>query len=496
MLLNERILTFGDFLNESKANNLPVKILILSGTVKPSKTSKQFMSVCKDKGIECYVMDVNNVKTKKIFSGHLITNIVTGEEVEINPNSTAIIPRRGVINNSHTISVMKELEDSSYFCVNTVDSILNCENKFNTCQILEDYDLPVPKYALIPDEKSIDSALQAVGGKFPVVMKLLSGSQGIGVSIVDSYTSLKSVYQTIKKLNKESEILIQEKIDSDFDLRIQVIIKKLNALEPEDDNFILLGAMRRNAVKDDFRTNYSLGGTVEKYEITEELKDLAFKAATAVGCHWCGVDIMIDKNTGKPYILEVNASPGTEGISKAIGAPIVDMVIDYVGKKSNWTFTNLEVGYLETIKIPGIGKLVAKLDTGNGARSCSIHADNIEKIEGNKIKWKLGEKEFVSDLVGFSEAEVGSEVDKRPIINLDIEFNGVRVKNVRVSPVDRKEKSTPFLINRTFMKRMGLIVNPYKAFVVTKEPKKGYSPAKSKGNPYGGITFETDDKKK
>jgi ribosomal protein S6--L-glutamate ligase len=495
MLLNERLISFGNFINESESS-FKVKVVVLSGTSKPSKTSKQFASVCKDRGIECYIVDVNNSKVSKLYKGHVIENTVTGKKVQIDPNTTAIIPRRGVINNSHTISFMETLQDSRYFCVNDVDAILACENKFTTSQIMEDNDLPVPKYALISDEKSLEASVEAVGGKFPVVMKLLSGSQGIGVSIVESYSSLKSVYQTIKKLDPDSEILIQEKINSEFDLRVQVLVKKLNALYPEDDNATILGVMRRNAMEGDFRTNYSLGGTVEKYEITDELQDLAFRAATAVGCHWCGVDIMIDEKSGKPYILEVNSSPGTEGISKVIGAPIAEKVIDYVSKRSNWTFSDLEVGYLESIKIPGIGRMVAKLDTGNGAKSCSMHTDEIEKIDGNKIRWKIGDKEFVSDLVGFTEVEVGDEIDKRPVINLDIEFNGVRIKNVKVSPVDRKEKSTPFLINRTFMKRMGLIVNPYKAFVVTKEPKKGYSAARSKGNPYGGITFETDEKKK
>jgi len=494
MLITERILRFGSFLNESSAGS-PVKVVILSGTAKPSKTSKQFVKVCEDRGIECHVINVNNAKIKKVYNGHVIEDITTNQKVSIDPNTTAIIPRRGVINNSHTISVMKALEDARYFCVNTLESIEACENKFVTCQIMEAHDLPVPKFALVPDEKSLDAALEAVGGEFPIVMKLLSGSQGIGVSIVDSYSSLKSVYQTIKKLNPTSEILIQEKIDSDFDLRIQVLVKKLNALEPESDNSVILGVMKRSAVKGDFRTNYSLGGSVSKYEIDDDLAEMAIKAATAVGCHWCGVDIMVDSKTGAPYILEVNASPGTEGISKAIDKPIVEDVIDYVTKKSNWAFSNLEVGYLENIKIPGIGEMIAKFDTGNGSKSCTIHADSIKK-DGEKLIWSLGDKEFTSDVIGYSMAEVGPDIDKRPIIQLDIEFNAVRVKNVKVSPVDRTEKSTPFLVNRAFMRRLGLIVNPHKAFLATKEPKKEYSPGESKGEPHAGILFKESKKYK
>ena len=130
--------------------------------------------------------------------------------------------------------------------------------------------------------------------------------------------------------------MIQEKIDSKSDLRIQVIIKKFDPLNGGKDNCIILGSMKREAVEKDFRTNYSLGGKVSKFDIPEELVDIACKAANAVGCHWCGVDIMIDEKTQKPYILEVNSSPGTEGISKAIGKPIVDDVLDYILDKENW----------------------------------------------------------------------------------------------------------------------------------------------------------------
>jgi hypothetical protein len=319
-------------------------------------------------------------------------------------------------------------------------------------------------------------------------MKLLSGTQGIGVSVVESYASLKSVYQTIRKLDTSNEILIQEMIPSDFDLRIQVIIKKIDPLNPKKNNSFILGTMKRGAVKKDFRTNYSLGGSVSKYKLSKELEEIAISAANAVGCHWCGVDIMIDKNTGKPYILEVNSSPGTEGISKAIGKPIVGDVIEYVTDKSNWTYSIMEIGYLESIDIPKIGQVIAKFDTGNGSKSCTIHADKVEE-KGGKVHWSIGKRKFVNDIIEHSEAEVGTKVHKRPVIELDITFNGVIIPKVKVSPDDRTDKSTPFLANRAFMKSIGLIVNPQKAFVVTEEPKE-YSVKAAKGEPYAGIKFD------
>ena len=98
-----------------------------------------------------------------------------------------------------------------------------------------------------------------------------------------------------------------------------------------------LTGWRRNRVDKDFRTNYSLGGTVEKTEITPEQEELAIASARAVGCNWCGVDIIVEKdNENKPYVLEVNASPGTTGIEKTTNIPVTDMVLDFLLDKKNW----------------------------------------------------------------------------------------------------------------------------------------------------------------
>ncbi len=481
-------LDFSSFINEAKKNG-KVEILILSGTEKPSPTSNSFIEECEKQGIVCNSVNVNNIKLEKVFNGHAVV-VKNGEEEEkimIRPEDTAIIPRRGVVLNTYTRQIMRDLESARYFCVNSLESIEICESKFLTSQVLESDGLPVPKYALITGEENLDQALESVGGNFPVILKLLSGTQGIGVSIVDSYASLKSVYQTIAKLSPENEILIQEKIDSDYDLRIQIIVKKFDPINPTSDNCILLGSMKREAVEKDFRTNYSLGGKVSGIEIDDNIKDIAFRAANSVGCHWCGVDIMIDSKDGKPYILEVNSSPGTEGISQAIGRPIVEDVIEYVSDKDNWSYSKLEIGYLESIGIPTVGKMVAKFDTGNGSTACSIQADNAIEDEGHLL-WNIGDSKFKSKIVGYTNTTVGRDLEKRPIVEIDIMFDDAIVKKVKVSPISRTEKSTPFLANRTFMKHLGVMVNPSKAFVISKPPQ-GYRPSKAKGDIHGGIVF-------
>lgn len=484
-----KTLDFVSFLNESKKDE-KVEILILSANG-DSSTIESFLKESKKKKIVCNSVNVKSIKLEKVFNGHVIRTIEEdgkeGKKILISPENTVIVPRRGVISSTYTKGILRELENSRYFCINTLQSIELCESKYLTSDVLVANNLPVPRYSLISREEDLDEALKKVGGKFPVILKLLEGTQGIGVSIVDSYASLKSVYQTIAKVAPDNEILIQEKIDSDYDIRVQIITKNLDGKNTDKDNFIILGAMKRKAVKKDFRTNYSLGGSVSGIKLTKEIQDIACKSAIAVGCHWCGVDIMVDSKSGKPYILEVNSSPGTEGISQAIGKPIVDEVIDYIENKKDWNYSNLEIGYLESIEIPGIGKMVAKFDTGNGSASCSIQSDDSKEDNGNLI-WKVGNKKFKNKIVGYSNTEVGKNIEKRPIVEIDIALNGLVVKGVKVSPIDRTSKTTPFLANRDLMKNLGVIVNPERTFVISDCPK-GYIPSEARGKNDGGIEF-------
>lgn len=486
----DRIKSLSAFVNEAQevTTKKPYRLVILTAKAKNNDTAKIISDAAKEAGMVTKVVDVN--QTSLISEGDklFLLNKEDKSKFPVDRSDTVILSRRGAIINTYSRNLLHNLEKHNFFCINTLESMEICENKFLTTQALEAAGLPVPKTALAPSVEALDDAVKAVGGKFPVVVKLLSGTQGIGVSIVDSMSSLKSVYQTFKKLSTKSEILIQEKIDSDHDLRIQVLIKKFNPAKPDPDNASIIGVMRRNVIKGDFRTNYSLGGTVEKADITPEIEKIAIESAQVVGCNWCGVDIIIDKNTKKPYVLEVNSSPGTAGMISVNGNSILDSIISYISSRKNWSFPKLEIGFREMIYIPGVGEMVAKFDTGNGSRACSMHADEVE-YKDNKIIWKLNDKTYENDIIDVSTTEVGSKTEERPFTRMNIWFADKEIRNVPVALVDRSEKSTPFLANRNFMEKMGTIVNPDKVFVITKSPM-GYDALKAKGDSHAGIKFE------
>lgn len=481
--------TYEDFLNEAKSTK-KINIVLLSNVSEESYTVPALEKECSSRGIKFTVIDINacTLKEQSDKTGFILED-KHKTKVKIDSEYTAILTRRGVVKNTYTRDLVSRLEDANFFVVNTLDSILACENKFTTYSLFTKKGIATPRTAIIDGEESIDTAVAFIGGGFPLILKMLSGSHGIGVSIIDSIASLKSVLQTLWKVDPAIETLIQEKIESDHDLRIHVLSKKFNSPKPTEEDAVILGQMRRNKIKKDFRTNYSLGGTVDKVEITDEQKDLAIRAARAVGCNWCGVDIIVDKKTKKNYVLEVNSSPGTQGLKKATGIDVVKDVIDFVLNKENWTRSKRTIGYREVISIEGIGDIVAKFDTGNGALSSSLTYDDMKISEDKKsVEWTLGKNKFTNKIIGTSNAEVGTEIQERPVIEIDIIFMGKKYENVRVSLVDRTDKSTKFLANRQFMERLGVSVSPNKTFVLT-EFGGDYSPKEAKGDNHLGIKF-------
>lgn len=467
-----------------KKKEKPLTIVVLTtrlGKKGMAPTTEKISDICKERGIRCIIIDTEKGSIQKTQKGSFLISSNNEKQQEIYLDRTIILTRRSSIKNNAAKGFFQKLEDLGFPCVNSYDSVILCEDKFQTTRKLQLNEIPVPKTSLISNVSGIDDAVEEIGGKYPVVCKFLSGTKGIGVFMIDSRPSLISTLQAIWHLSPETEVLIQEKIEAEYDLRIHVIAESDRIAGRE---YKVIAAMKRGKIEGDFRTNYSLGGSTEHFELTDQLERIAIESAKATGCLWCGVDIIIDQDNN-PFVLEVNASPGTTGIEKTTGIPVTEIIIDFLLNKKNWVKPKKESGFREMISIEEVGTFVAKLDTGNGATSCSLHADNIEEKDGY-VKWSIGGKEYKSEVVGTSRAEIGEKIHKRSVINLNVDFAGRVYKNVKFSLVDRTEKSTPLLLNRQFLSRAGIIVNPSEDFILSDRPE-GYAPRIAKGDPLAGV---------
>ena len=462
-----------------------VTIVILTTKLGSKKaiapTARKLEQLAKKRDLNCIVLDTEKGKIEKTEKGSFLISNQGERQHEIYLDSTVISTRRSSIENNASKIFFKKLEDHGFVCVNSYNSVIMCEDKLQTTRKLEETNIPVPKTALISSEEDIDKSVEEIGGKYPLVCKFLSGTKGIGVFMIDSRPSLVSTLQAIWSLSPQTEILVQEKIEAEYDLRIHVLAEN----EGSSTKYRVIAAMKRLKIEGDFRTNFSLGGKTETIELPKNITKIAINSAKAVGCMWCGVDIIVDKETGDPYVLEVNASPGTDGIEKCTGVNVSEIILEFLLNRKNWIKPKKVTGFRELFTIKGVGSIVGKLDTGNGSTACSLHADEI-KEKDSKVEWTIGDKSYINDIIGYSETEVGSIVHKRAVVELDIEFEGSIYKKVKFSLVDRTMKSTPLLLNRDFLTTPGMVVDPSQDFLLTDKPEE-YTPYHAKGNPDAGI---------
>lgn len=471
-------------------DKMPTVIILTGRLGKNGKapTTDKIAKICISKGAPCMIINTEKGVVERTQSGIVLVGNKNEKLKEISLDNTIVLARRSSINNNAAKTFFKKLEELGLPCVNSYDAVNLCEDKLQTTRVLQRNKISVPKTALVSGEDDIDKSVKEVGGKFPVVCKFISGTKGIGVFSVDSRPSLVSTLQAMWSLSPSTEIVIQEKIEADYDLRIHVLGTSDGIGGRE---YKVIAAMKRMRVEGDFRTNFSLGGEIEAVDLDKKIKKIAIESAKAVGCLWAGVDIIIDKNTGNPYVLEVNSSPGTDGIEKATGINISELIADFLTSKDNWIRPKKISGFREMVAIPGVGSFVAKLDTGNGAASCSLHADSVEEEDGYLI-WTMGGESYRNKILGTSKAEIGKTLHIRPIISLDVEFDGGKYKKIRFSLVDRTAKSTPVLLNRDFMTLAGIVVDPSEDFILTDRPS-GYSPKEAKGDPKAGVLVGDED---
>jgi ribosomal protein S6--L-glutamate ligase len=227
----------------------------------------------------------------------------------------AVIPRIGASITNYGLAILRQFEMAGVWSLNESVAIGRSRDKLRSLQIFAKHGLGLPLTAYANDPKQAEEIIRAVKGP-PVVIKLLEGTQGIGVVLAETISSAKSVIEAFRGANVN--ILVQEFIKEagGTDIRALVVGGKVVA------------AMKRTGAADEFRSNLHRGGSAQVIKITPEERSTAVRAAKRMGLNVCGVD-MLRSNHG-PVIMEVNSSPGLEGIETATGKDIAGQIIDFI----------------------------------------------------------------------------------------------------------------------------------------------------------------------
>lgn len=258
------------------------------------------------------ILVVDHTKCDLIIEKRKPVIIYKGKKLE---HIDAVIPRIGASVTFYGTAVVRQFEMKKVFSAIESQALLRSRDKLRSLQILSRAGLGLPKTVFTNYSRNVKEIVQAAGGA-PVVVKLLEGTQGLGVVLAETDNAAESVIDAFNGL--KVRVIVQEfvKEANGADIRAFVV------------DGVVVGAMKRQAKKGEFRSNLHRGGTAEVIDLTEEEENAALKAARVMGLGICGVD-MLQSNHG-PLILEVNSSPGLEGIEKATGKNIAKSIIRYV----------------------------------------------------------------------------------------------------------------------------------------------------------------------
>ncbi len=265
--------------------------------------------------LRCY-MNINSVNPEIHYKGEVLTGF------------DAVIPRIGASVTFYGTAVLRQFEMMNVFPLNESVAISRSRDKLRSMQLLsrKGIGLPVTGIAHSPDD--IEDLLKTVGGA-PVVIKLLEGTQGVGVVLAETKSAATSVIQAFNGL--KADILVQEFISEakGANIRCFVVGGKV------------IAAMKRQGQEGEFRSNLHQGGTANLIKITTAERATAVNAAKAMGLNVCGVDLL--RSNHGPVVMEVNSSPGLEGIETATAKDIAGMIIEFIennaGKKRNQSRT-------------------------------------------------------------------------------------------------------------------------------------------------------------
>jgi ribosomal protein S6--L-glutamate ligase len=259
----------------------------------------------------------------------------------------AVLPRIGASITYFGTAVVRQFEQMDIYSANSSNGIMNSRDKLRSLQILSRHQLGMPQTTFVRDRSDVLPAIERVGGA-PVIIKLLEGTQGVGVILADSAKVAEAIIETLQSARQN--VLVQKFVSESKgrDIRAFVVGDRVVA------------AMRRTAQGTEFRSNVHRGATAEPVELDEEFRETAVRAAQIMGLRIAGVD-MLEADSG-PQIIEVNSSPGLEGIEAATHMDVAGAIVDYIAAQVN--FPELDVRQRLTVS-SGYG--VAELHIPDGS---------------------------------------------------------------------------------------------------------------------------------
>src|SRR5210317_1630671 len=276
----------------------------------------------------------------------------------------AVLPRIGASITYYGTAVVRQFEQMDVFCTNSSASIANSRDKLRSLQILSRHRIGIPQTTFVRDKKDVLPAIERVGGA-PVVIKLIEGTQGIGVILANSINTAAGIIELLQ--SQKQSVLIQKfvKESKGRDIRAFVVGDRV------------VGAMRRVAQGQEFRSNVHRGGVTEPVILDEQYRETAVRAAQILGLRVAGVDLLEGKDG--PQIIEVNSSPGLEGIEGCTQLDIAGSIIDYIAAQINFPEIDLRQrltvsrGYgVAEISIPEGSEYVGKTIQASGLREKDI----------------------------------------------------------------------------------------------------------------------------
>lgn len=238
--------------------------------------------------------------------------IYKGKHLE---NIDAIIPRIGASVTFYGTAVVRQFEMMKVFSTVESQALVRSRDKLRSLQVLSRAGLGMPKTVFSNYTKDVAEVINYVGGA-PLVIKLLEGTQGLGVVLAETKNAAESVLEAFNGL--QARVIVQEfiKESKGADIRAFVV------------DGTVVGAMKRQGKEGEFRSNLHRGGSAEIIQLTDEEENAALKAAKSLGLGICGVDLL--QSARGPLILEVNSSPGLEGIEQATKKDIAKSIIRYI----------------------------------------------------------------------------------------------------------------------------------------------------------------------